>query len=82
MRYKIPMSPLPDDLEISDVLTEDEIPVVRMKELSTGRHIRTDEGGGAFHEKLAKNKKVNVKIRHKDKMMEKYGKPKTRGKKK
>lgn len=81
MRYQVPILPLPDELEISTVLTEDEIPKVRMKELSTGKHIKKEEGGGAFHEKLARNKKVNVKISHKDKMMEKYGKPKSRGKK-
>ena len=82
MRYQIPIIPLPEDLEISTVLTDDEMPQVRMKELSAGKHIKREEGGGAFHEKKAKNKKVNVKISHKDKMMEKYGKPKTRGKKK
>ncbi len=82
MKYKIPMAALPDDLEISTILTEDEMPKVRMKELSAGKHIRREEGGGAFHEKSAKNKKVNFKVSHKDKMMEKYGKPKSRGKKK
>ena len=38
--------------------------------------------GPAFHEKSAKNQKQNAKVSHKDKMMEKYGKPKTRGAKK
>ena len=82
MHYKIPALPLPQDIEISDILTEDEMPKVRMKELSSGKSIKKEESGGAFHEKLAKNKKVNIKISHKDKMQEKYGKPKTRGKKK
>lgn len=81
MNYIVPVLPLPDDLEISDVLTEDEKPKVRMKEILI-RLPKKEESGPAFHEKLAKNKKVNVKIRHTDKMMAKYGKPKTRGQKK
>jgi ATP-dependent RNA helicase RhlE len=43
---------------------------------------RRAESGAAYHEKTAKNKKVNNKIRHTDKMWAKYGKPKTRGQKK
>lgn len=81
MQYQIPIEELPADLEISMVLTEDELPKVHMKELSA-KLPKREQGGGAFHEKSAKNKKVNKKIRHADKMMQKYGKPKTRGKKK
>jgi ATP-dependent RNA helicase RhlE len=32
--------------------------------------------GASFHEKKAKNKKVNVRYDHKKAMMDKYGKPK------
>jgi ATP-dependent RNA helicase RhlE len=32
--------------------------------------------GASFHEKKAKNKKVNVRYNHKKAMQEKYGKPK------
>jgi ATP-dependent RNA helicase RhlE len=32
--------------------------------------------GDSFHEKKAKNKKVNVRYDHKKAMQEKYGKPK------
>jgi ATP-dependent RNA helicase RhlE len=81
MNYSVPVVELPADLTISDVLTDDEMPKVRMKEVLI-RLPRMDESGPAFHEKLAKNKKVNVKVRHTDKMMHKYGKPKTRGDKK
>jgi ATP-dependent RNA helicase RhlE len=81
MQYQIPIQELPADLEISNVLTADELPKVHMKELSA-KLPKREEGGGAFHEKSAKNKKVNKKVRHADKMMQKYGKPKTRGKKK
>lgn len=81
MNYRIPVQPLPEDLEISTRLTDEEDPkfVVPNIVLKTPKR---EEGGGAFHEKLAKNKKVNVKVSHKDKMMQKYGKPKSRGKKK
>lgn len=81
MNYRIPVQPLPEDLEISTRLTDEEDPkfVVPNIVLKTPKR---EESGGAFHEKLAKNKKVNVKVSHKDKMMQKYGKPKSRGKKK
>jgi ATP-dependent RNA helicase RhlE len=78
MKYEIPVRKLPEDLEISDVLTPDEMPKIFMK---TDLLPKLEAGGGAFHEKLAKNKKVNKKVRHADKMKEKYGKPKKRGKK-
>ena len=81
MKYEIPINKLPGDLEISDVLTPDEMPKVFMK-TELIKLPKREEGGGAFHEKLAKNKKVNKKVRHADKMKEKYGKPKKRGKKK
>lgn len=35
--------------------------------------------GASFHEKKAKNKKVNVRYNHKKAMQEKYGKPKKKG---
>ncbi len=77
MNCKVPLSPLPEELEISNVLLEDEIPKVQMKIIQP----KIKEVGPAFHEKKEKNKKVNIKIRYKDKMMAKYGKPKTRGQK-
>jgi len=81
MNYTIPVAPMPEEVEISDILTEDELPKVRMKEIQI-RVPKVENRGAAFHEKLAKNKKVNIKIKHSDKMMAKYGKPKTRGQKK
>jgi len=77
MNYKIPLAPLPDKLEISEVLLEEEKPKVQMKIIET----KIQKAGPSFHEKIAKNKKVNIKVRYKDKMMIKYGKPKTRGQK-
>lgn len=81
MNYKVPVKELPEELEISTELTEDEMPKVKMREVLI-KLPKLYEGGGAFHEKKAKNKKVNIKVRHADKMAEKYGKPKTRGAKK
>ena len=81
MRQPIPMLALPEDLEISAVLIEDELPKVHMKTIQIKRP-KIDAGGGAFHEKSAKNSKVNVRKSHKDAMMKKYGKPKKRGGKK
>lgn len=80
MQYTIPVQPLPEALEISAVLTDAEIDKPYMPD-SLIRLPDIYEGGGAFHEKLAKNKKVNIKISHADKMMKKYGKPKKRPKK-
>jgi len=80
MKYEIPALALPEELEISDVLTEDEKPKVYMK-TDLIKLPKREEGGGAFHEKSAKNKKVNIKIKHSDKMKAKYGKPIKRKKK-
>lgn len=80
MNYTIPVVDLPANLEISTELTADEMPKVHMRETLI-KLPKLYEGGGAFHEKKEKNKKVNVKVRHADKMREKYGKPKTRGQK-
>ena len=80
MNYKIPIRPLPDHLEISEALTEDEMPKVYMKEIEI-KVPNKEQVGPAFHEKSAKNSKVNFIVRRKDRMMKKYGKPITRGQK-
>lgn len=81
MNYKIPELPLPANLEISDTLTKEEEPTFIVPNIVL-KQPKRENAGAAFHEKSAKNKKVNVKIRHADKMRMKYGKPKTRGAKK
>jgi ATP-dependent RNA helicase RhlE len=81
MGMKIPLMHMPEDVEISTELTEDEQPKVVMKNMLVDV-TKPEDGGGAFHEKKEKNKKVNVRVRHTDVMMKKYGKPKTRGQKK
>jgi ATP-dependent RNA helicase RhlE len=81
MNYKIPITPLPEDLVISDTLTEDEKPKPYSKIIPLNIP-KPEFAGGAFHEKSEKNKKVNTIVRHADRMQKKYGKPKTRGSKK
>jgi ATP-dependent RNA helicase RhlE len=68
---------VPEAVEISDQLTDDEMPKVQMKNVLA--QVPKIQEGSAYHEKKASNKKVNRKISHKEKMMTKYGKPKTRG---
>jgi ATP-dependent RNA helicase RhlE len=81
MKYQVPLSPLPANLSISDELTEDEKPKIFMK-TDAIKPLKKEEAGPAFHEKSAKNSKVNFIVRHKDRMMQKYGKPIKRGAKK
>jgi len=81
MKQAIPHLALPDDLEISSILTEDEKPKVRMKIIQI-KLPKKEESGPAFHEKSAKNSKVNVRKNRKEIMQKKYGKPISRGGKK
>lgn len=81
MKFAIPITPLPPHLDISSRLTEDEMPKVYMKEIEV-KLPKKEERGPAFHEKKAKNRKVNVRVNYKEKMMQKYGKPKKRSGKK
>jgi ATP-dependent RNA helicase RhlE len=81
MKFSIPISPLPANLVLSTVLTDEEQPKQFMKTIQLKLPGR-DEGGGAFHEKSSKNSKVNFIIKKKDRMMQKYGKRITRGQKK
>jgi ATP-dependent RNA helicase RhlE len=67
---RIPRVEWPSKVEISN----DTLP----EELERGRSPITVkapklEGGGAFHEKLDKNKKVPIKVTRADKMKAKYG---------
>lgn len=77
MKMQIPQTDLPEHLLISSVLTEDEMPKVFMKEIPV-KLPKKEERGASFHEKSAKNRKVNKRVSHKDKMQKKYGKPKKR----
>lgn len=81
MACKIATMKMPEEVEISKILTEDELPKVVMKNALVKVPTK-DEAGPAFHEKKDKNKKVNNKIRRAESMRLKYGKPKSRGQKK
>ena len=75
MQRSIPISELPENLEISDVLLEFEQDKIYMP-TDLVKTKKREGVGPAFHEKIAKNKKVNVRYDHKKAMQEKYGKPK------
>ncbi|MCA0133146.1 DEAD/DEAH box helicase [Winogradskyella alexanderae] len=78
MQFKIPLAEIPEYIEISTELIDEERP--KQKE----RHNpikRTSNGkeGQSIHEKKAKNKKVNLGGSYKREIAKKYKKPKTRG---
>jgi len=79
MRYKIPLTEFPEEVEISSRLTPEE----KDKPIEEGetRHKHTiDEVGPSFHEKSAKNQKENAKVKsYHRKLKEKYKKPQKRG---
>jgi len=78
MDYSIPVLDLPEEVEISKLLTEDERP----KEDSEQSKNRTGleyVPGPAFHEKSEKNSKVNLGGSYRREIAKKYKKPKTRG---
>ena len=81
MKLHVPVVDLPAHLEISSILRPDEEPKVYMKTIQL-KIPSKEESGPAFHPKSAKNSKVNFVVSRKDRMMKKYGKPKTRGQKK
>jgi len=80
MGCKIPLMKMPEDVVVSTELTLDELPKVAMKNTLV-QLPKKEEGGEAFHEKIGKNKKVNMKVRRAEAMKIKYKKPKTRGQK-
>jgi ATP-dependent RNA helicase RhlE len=80
MKMQIPLTETPSDLEISEVLLESEkpiIPGVNYMPEATIKHSK-----GAFHEKIDKNKKVNLGGSYKRSIKDKYKKRQTRGQKK
>ncbi len=81
MNQAIPELPFPEEVDESNELVPEERP--RMKEINTRpKKDLLATGGGAFHEKKAKNKKTNQGGSYRRKLAEKYSKPKTRGDKK
>ena len=78
MDYEIPKIAMPDEIEISKQLTEDERPR-EDREVSKNRTRQEYIPGPAFHEKSEKNKKTNQGGSYRREIAKKYKKPKTRG---
>jgi len=79
MKKAISLEPLPQNLKISDIYTDEEKPKLFDKDYL--KKTSNTDSKGAFHEKKDKNKKVN--LGGPSKKMKKYKKPfTTRGKKK
>ncbi len=78
MATKIPVLPLPEDVEISEELTEEERPR-EDREVSKNRTAKEYVPGPAFHEKSEKNSKTNQGGSYRREIAKKYKKPKTRG---
>jgi ATP-dependent RNA helicase RhlE len=74
MQQQLPFTEVPSEVEMTDELLEFEKPAAQIpgKLLKLAKR----QVGPAFHEKKAKNKKINVRYDHKKAMMDKYGKPK------
>lgn len=71
---------LPESLELSNELISEEEPRISMPEPAV-KIKKRDDVGPAFHEKSAKNSKVNVRKDWKKIKQEKYGRPKKKGQK-
>jgi ATP-dependent RNA helicase RhlE len=75
MQQQLVFTKVPEDIEFSNELLEFEKPKSVIPE-KTIKLPQRENKGDSFHEKKAKNKKVNVRYNHKKAMQEKYGKPK------
>ena len=78
MEYQIPVLELPEEVEISTLLTEDERPR-EDQGISKNRTSLEYVAGAAFHEKSEKNSQVNQGGSYRREIAKKYKKPKTRG---
>lgn len=78
MQMKIETFELPDAIEISKELIEEEREVIKERHNPLKRKTE-DEPGPAFHEKKDKNKKENLGGSYRREIAKKYKKPKTRG---
>lgn len=78
MQMKITLLELPEDVEISTELLEEERPKIKER-YNPHKRKEGDERGEAFHEKKEKNAKENLGGSYRRKIKQKYKKPKTRG---
>ena len=80
MNKTLDIRPLPEDLEISQIFTDEERPILYDKTYLNTNDLKDSKG--AFHEKKEKNKKINRGGSYHRKLKEKYKKPKKRSGKK
>ena len=78
MSYKIPVIDFPEEVEISKELSPEERPQ-KGSHKNPNRNAGKNLSGPAFHEKKAKNKKMNLGGKYRRELAKKYKKPKTRG---
>lgn len=78
MQMKIEVLNIPEVIEISTELIEEERPQIRERNNPTKRRDE-DAPGPAFHEKKEKNQKENLGGSYRREIAKKYKKPKTRG---
>ena len=79
MQMKVPVLEIPEAVELSTELIEEERPQLKERYNPLKRKTDEDAPGPAFHEKSAKNSKENLGGSYKFKIAKKYKKPKTRG---
>lgn len=72
MKTTVEREPMPEEVEISDILIEAEMPQIRMRNSLTEIDATP---GMAFHERSEKNQKTNHRVSHRTLMKQKYGKP-------
>jgi ATP-dependent RNA helicase RhlE len=77
MQMKIPVLELPENVEISKELLEEERPQIKERNNPVKR--KKKEIGDSFHEKKEKNLKENKGGSYREKIAAKYKKPQTRG---
>ena len=78
MKMKIDVLDIPEYVEVSKELIEEERNVIKERHNPTKRR-EEDSPGPAFHEKSEKNQKVNLGGSYRREIAKKYKKPKTRG---
>ena len=78
MQMKISLLEIPENVEISKELLEEERPQIKERH-NPNKRTDKDERGEAFHEKKEKNRKENLGGSYRQKIKQKYKKPKTRG---
>ena len=76
MNYEIPVSEIPEEVEITQQLTEEEC---KANGKNFYRNVKKIEIGSSFHEKKEKNKKVNDRDKWRKERRVKYKKPQSRG---